>query len=142
PDAPIVAWWPGSGPDTPARDPLGKLAQRRITDSAAEANTVQALHERSQHYVDGDTALAWARLTDWRAQLLSALDLPPYEPVTAASVTGKSDSPSTELLAGWLAAYLDIPVQRNATIGAQGIVSVSLQRASGPIELHRPNGRT
>src|SRR5699024_9310122 len=63
PDAPIVAWWPGSGPDTPARDPLGKLAQRRITDSAAEANPVQALHERSQHYVDGDTDLAWARLT-------------------------------------------------------------------------------
>jgi len=92
-------------------------------------------------YVAGDTDLAWIRLTHWRAQLVSALDLPPYEKVTAATVTGEADSPSTELLAGWLAEYLKAPVKRVKTTGAQGIVSVTLQRRSGPVELNRPDGR-
>nr|MDQ3307506.1 glucose-6-phosphate dehydrogenase assembly protein OpcA [Actinomycetota bacterium] len=32
PDSPVVVWWPGRAPDEPAADPLGALAQRRITD--------------------------------------------------------------------------------------------------------------
>ena len=31
PDTPVVAWWPGSAPEVPAQDPLGRLAIRRIT---------------------------------------------------------------------------------------------------------------
>lgn len=141
PDAPIVTWWPGGGPKAPAEDPLGALAQRRITDSAAERNPVRALTTRAKHYVPGDTDLAWTRLTNWRAQLVAALDLPPYEKVTSAVVTGEADSPSTELLAGWLAEYLRVPVKRVKTTSAEGIASVSLERRSGPIELHRPDGR-
>ncbi|GAA1976162.1 glucose-6-phosphate dehydrogenase assembly protein OpcA [Amycolatopsis minnesotensis] len=141
PDAPIVTWWPGTGPKAPAKDPLGELAQRRITDSAAERNPIRALTTRSKSYVEGDTDLAWTRLTHWRAQLVSALDLPPYEKVQSATVTGEADSPSTELLAGWLAAYLKVPVKRVKTSSAQGIVSVSLERRSGTVELHRPDGR-
>lgn len=142
PDAPIVTWWPGAGPRNPSADPLGALAQRRITDSAAERNPVRALRARAEHYADGDTDLAWARLTLWRAQLVAALDLPPFEPVTSATVTGQSDSPSTELLAGWLLDYLQVPVRRmKAEEGQQGIVGVRLERASGPIELYRPDGR-
>lgn len=141
PDAPIVTWWPGTGPKAPAKDPLGELAQRRITDSAAERNPIKALTTRSKSYVEGDTDLAWTRLTHWRAQLVSALDLPPYEKVQSATVTGEADSPSTELLAGWLAAYLKVPVKRVKTSSAQGIVSVSLERRSGTVELHRPDGR-
>ena len=34
PDSPVVVWWPTEAPADPAEDPLGKLAQRRITDSA------------------------------------------------------------------------------------------------------------
>jgi glucose-6-phosphate dehydrogenase assembly protein OpcA len=34
PDCPVVAWWPGQAPTVPAADPIGKLAQRRITDEA------------------------------------------------------------------------------------------------------------
>ncbi|RBO71504.1 glucose-6-phosphate dehydrogenase assembly protein OpcA, partial [Microbacterium sp. H6] len=34
PDAPVVAWWPESAPVAPAQSPLGKIAQRRITDAA------------------------------------------------------------------------------------------------------------
>lgn len=142
PDAPIVAWWPFTGPSSPATDPLGRLAQRRITDSSAESNPVRTLRTRGRSYVAGDTDLAWTRLTHWRAQLVSALDLPPYEDVVSASVTGEGDSPSTELLAGWLAAYLDVPVKRVRTTAAQGIVSVSLQRRSGDVVLHRPDGQT
>jgi glucose-6-phosphate dehydrogenase assembly protein OpcA len=141
PDAPIVTWWPSTGPKAPAQDPLGELAQRRITDSAAERNPVRALTTRGKAYSAGDTDLAWTRLTNWRAQLVSALDLPPYEEVTSATVTGEADSPSTELLAAWLAAYLKVPVKRIKTSGAQGIVSVVLDRRSGPVELDRPDGK-
>ncbi|WP_199433127.1 glucose-6-phosphate dehydrogenase assembly protein OpcA [Qaidamihabitans albus] len=142
PDAPIVTWWPGGGPKAPAKDQLGQLAQRRITDSAAERNPIRALTARSRSYTDGDTDLAWTRLTNWRAQLVSALDLPPFDRITGASVTGEADSPSTELLAGWLAEYLKVPVKRVKTSSAQGIVSVAMERRSGTIELTRPDGRT
>lgn len=141
PDAPIVTWWPGAAPAEPATDPLGRIAQRRITDAAAESDPIAALHRRVASYTDGDTDLAWARLTHWRAQLVAALDLPPHEPVTAATVTGDSDSPSTDLLAGWLAHYLRVPVRREQATDGPGIVSVSLDRPSGPVELHRPDGK-
>ena len=141
PDAPIVTWWPGTGPKSPATDPLGELAQRRITDSAAEKSPVRALTTRAKAYVEGDSDLAWTRLTHWRAQLVSALDLPPFEKVTGATVTGEADSPSTELLAGWLAEYLKAPVKRVKSSGAAGIISVTLERRSGTVELHRPDGR-
>ena len=35
PDAPVVVWWPVNAPTDPAKDPLGALAQRRITDTYA-----------------------------------------------------------------------------------------------------------
>ena len=35
PDTPVVTWWPGMPPLVPAEDPMGTLAQRRITDAAA-----------------------------------------------------------------------------------------------------------
>ena len=35
PDSPVAVWWPADAPDDPAADPLGALAQRRITDAAA-----------------------------------------------------------------------------------------------------------
>ena len=103
PDAPIVAWWPFESPASPAKDPIGRLATRRITDAAAERNPTKALEARAKSYADGDTDLAWTRLTLWRALLAAALDLPPYEKVTAATVSGESDSPSADLLAAWLA---------------------------------------
>ena len=35
PDVPVVTWWPDNAPEIPAKHPLGALAQRRVTDSAA-----------------------------------------------------------------------------------------------------------
>ncbi|GLZ36962.1 glucose-6-phosphate dehydrogenase assembly protein OpcA [Actinokineospora sp. NBRC 105648] len=141
PDAPVVAWWPFEAPARPADDPIGRLAQRRITDSAADRNPIKALEVRQKHYADGDTDLAWTRLTLWRAVLAASLDLPPHEKVLSATVTGEGDSPSTDLLAGWLAARLRIPVKRAKAATGQGIVSVELDRRSGAVQLVRPDGK-
>ncbi|MPZ80414.1 MAG: glucose-6-phosphate dehydrogenase assembly protein OpcA [Actinophytocola sp.] len=140
PDAPVVAWWPFEAPAVPAKDPIGMLATRRITDAAASRNPTKALEARAKSYVDGDTDLAWTRLTLWRAVLASALDLPPYERVTAATVSGEGDSPSADLLAAWLAARLRLPVRRLKAPSGEGIVTVELERRSGTVELHRPDG--
>ncbi|WP_029149659.1 glucose-6-phosphate dehydrogenase assembly protein OpcA [Microbacterium indicum] len=141
PDAPVVVWWPDSVPDSPSADPLGRIAQRRITDSskqgAGAADRLQALDEV---YVPGDTDLAWTRLTRWREQLAAVLDQPPYEPVTAVEVRGASTSPSTALLAAWLGMALDVTVDwtyEDASDWDHGIHSVRLTRASGDILLER-----
>jgi glucose-6-phosphate dehydrogenase assembly protein OpcA len=140
-DAPVVAWWPFEAPPVPAKDPIGKLAQRRITDAAAERNPTKALDNRGKSYTDGDSDLAWARLTLWRALLAAALDLPPFERVTSAYVSGDANSPSADLLAGWLAARLNVPVRRGKVADCQGIVRVELERRSGSVVLYRPDGR-
>jgi glucose-6-phosphate dehydrogenase assembly protein OpcA len=80
-------------------------------------------------------------LTNWRAVLAAALDLPPYEKITAAAVTGEGDSPSTDLLAAWLSACLKIPVSRIKATNGEGIVQVTLERRSGKVELTRPDGK-
>ncbi|GAA3874696.1 glucose-6-phosphate dehydrogenase assembly protein OpcA [Saccharothrix violaceirubra] len=141
PDIPVVAWWPNEAPAVPAQDPIGQLAQRRITDAAAEKNPIKALEQRKASYTPGDTDLAWTRLTLWRAMLASAFDLPPYDKVTDAEVGGEGDSPSTDLLAAWLAAYLKVPVKRQRAAGGEGIVSVKLERRSGTVSLTRPDAR-
>ena len=141
PDTPVVAWWPHEAPAAPANDPIGQLAQRRITDAAAEKNPIRALDQRRAGYTPGDTDLAWTRLTLWRAMLASALDLPPHEKVTEAEVGGEADSPSTDLLAAWLAGALRVPVKRSKAARGEGIVDVRLVRRSGVVELVRPDGR-
>jgi glucose-6-phosphate dehydrogenase assembly protein OpcA len=141
PDCPVVAWWPGVAPTIPADDPIGKLAQRRITDSAASPQPIKALESRRTSYAGGDTDLAWSRLTPWRALLAAALDLPPYEDVEAVTVTGALDNPSADLLAGWLRSRLPVPVRRRASPPGGGISSAVLQRRSGPVELTRPDGK-
>jgi glucose-6-phosphate dehydrogenase assembly protein OpcA len=141
PDTPVVAWWPFASPAVPAKDPIGQLAHRRITDAANERNPAKALEHRRSVYTDGDTDLTWTRLTSWRALLAAALDLPPYEKVTGASVTGEGDSPSTDLLAAWLAVCLKIPVSRHKATSGEGIVRVVLERRGGRIELFRPDGK-
>ena len=140
PDTPVVAWWPGEPPAVPSQDPIGMLANRRITDASSSAHPSKALAQRHASYADGDTDLAWSRLTPWRALLASALDQPPFETVTGATVTGGAESPSSDLLAGWLAANMDVPVKR--VRGGEGIGSVQLDRRSGAIVLVRPQGTT
>lgn len=143
PDAPVVAWWPGEAPAKPSEDAVGRLAQRRITDALASRNPNRAFDQRRRDYAPGDTDLTWTRLTHWRAQLAAALDVPPYEPVTSAVVAGETVSPSTELLAGWLTAALGVKVKRSPSEpDAGGLSMVRLVRASGSVELSRPDGKT
>ena len=140
PDAPVVVWWPGDHPAIVSESPLGRIAQRRITDAASQADPRQSIVDQADTYEPGDTDFAWTRLTLWRAQLAAVLDQPPYEPVTAVEVSGSPDSPSTLLLAAWLRLQLQVPVGDDATTratGSSGIHGVKLVRASGPIELER-----
>src|SRR5690606_36706961 len=120
PDAPVVAWWPNEAPAAPAEDPVGRLATRRITDALAARNPMRAFEHRRANYVAGDTDLTWIRLTPWRALLATALAAPPYEPVTSAVVAGEAISPSTELLAGWLAVRLDAKAKRSPAASGPG----------------------
>jgi glucose-6-phosphate dehydrogenase assembly protein OpcA len=140
PDAPVVTWWPGEPPEDPGADPIGAMAQRRITDAATAGDPTGTLYRLAAAHRPGDTDFAWSRLTLWRGFLAAALDPDPDEPVTAATVTGAVDSPSTELLAAWLALALDCPVTRARTDAGTGIIGVRLERASGDIELVRPGG--
>ncbi len=140
PDSPLVAWWPGQAPTNPSQDPIGAMAQRRITDAAASPTPRKELQRRRDTYAVGDTDLAWTRLTKWRGLLAAALDQPPYEQVEHITVTGASDSPSTDLLAAWLAESLRCPVTRGRTTAGSGMAGVRLQRRSGPIDLMRSDG--
>ncbi len=138
-DSPIVAWWPANGPKEPSKDPIGVMAQRRVTDAAASTQAPRTVLRRlAEGYQDGDTDLAWSRITLWRGLLAAALDQPPYEPVTRATVVAATDSPSGDLLAGWLAVRLRCPVTIARARNRSGIISVRLERASGTVDLVRP----
>ncbi|MGB7448235.1 MAG: 6-phosphogluconolactonase [Ornithinimicrobium sp.] len=141
PDSPIVAWWPGEPPADVASSALGQLAHRRITDAAFCAKPSRQLKRRARHYANGDTDLTWTRITRWRALLAATLDYPPFEKVTGATVTGEAQCASADLLAGWLAAALDIPVLRARSQTGTGVVSVRLNRTGGPIDLARIEGQ-
>src|SRR4051812_823931 len=140
PDSPVVAWWPHGAPGDVSADAIGAMAQRRITDAAESRNPHKEMQRRAATYTPGDTDLAWTRITLWRGLLAAALDQPPYEPVVSATVTGGSDSPSTDLLAAWLSQTLKCPVTRAKTRAGTGMVSVRLERRGGDIDLVRPDG--
>ncbi len=142
PDSPVVGWWPCDAPTDLASDPVGAMCQRRINDSAVAKNPHAELKRRAKNYAPGDTDLAWSRITLWRALLAAALDQQPYEPVTGAVVVGGIDSSATDLLAGWLAEGLDVPVTRGRSPQGSGLISVRLDRPSGPLDLVRPEGTT
>lgn len=141
PDTPIVAWWPSTPPTHPSADPIGAMAQRRITESVRCTEPVRTLHTLADGYAPGDTDLSWGGLTLWRALLAAALDEPPAEPVLSARVVGAPEHPSVDLLAAWLRVSLGCPVTV-VNQGHGGVESVVLERDSGPISIARPEGST
>jgi len=140
PDSPVVAWWPKSAPADVSASAIGRMAQRRITDAAEVSNPQAEMQRRADTYQPGDTDLAWTRITLWRGLLAAALDQPPYEPVIAATVTGAGESPSVDLMAGWLAQALRCPVTRGRSSAGTGMTGVRLERRSGNIDIVRPRG--
>ncbi|MFF3351930.1 glucose-6-phosphate dehydrogenase assembly protein OpcA [Streptomyces sp. NPDC002917] len=138
PDAPVVVWWPEGAPEDPANDPLGALAQRRITDAYSAEHPSAELGVRAKSYTPGDTDLSWTRITPWRSMLAAALDQKPVE-VLSATVEGESENPSCELLAMWLSERLGVPVERTRSDGP-GLTAVRMQTKGGTIVLDRPDG--
>ena len=140
PDSPVAAWWPCDAPEDPATDPLGRLAQRRITDAASvHRGKGRAIHPQCSAYSPGNTDLAWTRITPWRALLAAALDQ--HQPkITGGSVTAERISPSAELLVAWLSDRLKVPIDRKNSRGP-GITEARLDTKDGPIVIARRDGR-
>jgi glucose-6-phosphate dehydrogenase assembly protein OpcA len=140
PDIPVVTWWPDLSPGIPSADPLGALAQRRVTDAAASDKPRQMLSALASGYLPGDTDLSWTRATPWRSLLAATLDQP-YAEMTSAMVSAEEQNPSADLIATWLASRLDVPVTREISAGP-GITEVTFGTEEGNITLSRPDGRT
>ncbi len=139
-DTPVVAFWPENAPLLPEDDPIGRHAQRRITDSSTAEDVDRELANRAAGYRPGDTDLAWTRLTPWRSVLASALDQP-TGPITAAAVSAEDGNPSAILLASWLHRRLKVPVTR-VTSGGPGITEVRIVTEAGDIVVSRTDGIT
>jgi glucose-6-phosphate dehydrogenase assembly protein OpcA len=140
PDSPVAIWWPTTAPADPAADPLGALAQRRITDSAAVSRgKATAMLTQCETYAPGNTDLSWTRLTPWRALLAAALDQHPLK-VTGARVVAERVSPSADLLVAWLTDRLKVEVTRGSSEGP-GITEVSMDTKEGAIRISRADGR-
>ena len=140
PDSPVAIWWPSDPPQDAAADPLGGLAQRRITDAAAATRgKSKAIHLQCATYAPGNTDLAWTRITPWRALLAAALDQQRLK-VTGGSVTAERISPSAELLVAWLSGRLKVRIERKGSNGP-GITEVRLDTREGPIVISRRDGR-
>ncbi|MBT2385903.1 glucose-6-phosphate dehydrogenase assembly protein OpcA [Streptomyces sp. ISL-11] len=138
PDAPVVVWWPVGSPVNPEKDPLGSLAQRRVTDTYAAEDPLAEVSARAAHYTPGDTDLAWTRITPWRSMIAAALDQQQVD-ILSAQVEGEGYNPSCELLGMWLADRLGVPVRRSVSDGP-GLTAVRLETRNGPIVLDRPDG--
>jgi glucose-6-phosphate dehydrogenase assembly protein OpcA len=139
PDVPVVTWWPDEAPASPHADPLGTVAQRRVTDAAAAEAPRDMLLTLAKAYHPGDTDLAWTRATPWRSLLAATLDQP-YPELLSGEVLAEPDNPTADLVAAWLGLRLGIEVQRGES-GGPGITEVSFETPEGMVALSRPDGR-
>lgn len=129
PDVPVVTWWYATPPERIAYDPLGVVAERRITDSAQATDPDGALRTRAEDYAPGDTDLAWTRITPWRATLAGAFDTAD-SPLKSAKITADPADPRATLLAGWIQARLGVK-PKIADAKGGGLASVDLNLESG-----------
>jgi glucose-6-phosphate dehydrogenase assembly protein OpcA len=135
PDSPVVAWWPRHGPTDPSSDPIGRLAQRRLTDAESGKAPVRTLKATARHYKPGDTDLTWTRLTPWRALLAAALDQSAGK-VTGGSVEFRPGNPVATLLVAWLESRLKVPITERRGDKEQ-ITEVVLHMGDGDVTIHR-----
>lgn len=134
-DTPVVAYWPGTCPEIPGEDAIGKHAQRRICDAASARDPIEELHRRARGYRPGDTDLAWTRLTPWRTALAGVLDQH-HGSLVSVRLEAEPGNPSAFLLEVWLRTRLKVPVSTQES-PAPGISSVSFETADGVIQIHR-----
>ena len=143
PDAPIVAWWAGQAPPSPADTTIGAMAHRRITDATGCANPLVAIRDRAETYRPGDGDLTWARVTLWRAVLAGAMDVvvsrDGMPAVASVEVHGSVDSPSVDLLGAWLAWAMHTST-RIRRVPEHGVSAVRIVFADGnELLLERPS---
>lgn len=138
PEAPVFTWWVQEAPKNPSKSGLGKVSSRRITNANATRNPVASLTALAQNRQLGDTDLTWAGITIWRSQLAALLNEAPHEKVTSVEVHGNSNRGGSNLLAGWLALRLGVPVHLEHCDSA-GIYSVAMHRESGALSITRPH---
>jgi glucose-6-phosphate dehydrogenase assembly protein OpcA len=131
PDTPVVTWWPGIPPQVPSGNPLGGLAQRRITDAAAATAPHDCLASLAAHYCPGDTDLSWTRA--------ATLDQP-HGVITGGRIEAEKGNPSAELIAAWLSVRLGVPFGNEVSDGP-GVTAVIFETSDGEISLTRPDGR-
>jgi glucose-6-phosphate dehydrogenase assembly protein OpcA len=139
PDTPVVTWWPGAPPTVPAEEPLGTLAQRRITDAASADAPHGVLATLAAGYQPGDTDLSWTRATPWRSLLAATMDQP-SGPVVGGTVSAEAGNPTAELIAAWLSRAFGVPVLTEPSAGP-GITEVRFATTDGEITIARPDGR-
>jgi len=143
PDAPVVTWWHYAPPEAIATDPLGVLADRRVTDCSLAADPIAALRGRAADFAPGDTDLAWTRTTPWRSLLASAFDASSAR-ARSAHVAAEEGNPTASLLAGWLSHRLGVETDLRPSSGP-GITEVSVGLLVGEDErslrISRPDGR-
>jgi glucose-6-phosphate dehydrogenase assembly protein OpcA len=126
PDVPVVTWWRCCPPDRIAYDPLGVVAERRITDTTQSDDPIAALEVRAEDYAPGDTDLAWTRITPWRTLIAGVFDAA-LAAATHVTITAPEKDPSAALLSGWLTARLGIrPELRPVSAPSMRGLSVSL----------------
>jgi glucose-6-phosphate dehydrogenase assembly protein OpcA len=123
PDVPVVTWWPDESPEDPSASPLGALAQRRVTDSAAADDARAVLARLAKAYTPGDTDFGWTRATPWRSVIAATLDQQ-VPAVSSADVAAEAGNPTADLIAAWLGSRLGIPVTRTDSAGP-GITEVT-----------------
>lgn len=145
PDTPIVAYWVGATPENPSAEPVGRMAQRRITDLISAITDTESSHKARDcfaalgaNYRPGDTDLSWARITTWRALIAAELD-GASSALQSIEVYGAPDRPSMYLLGGWLRARLGIPVHVHESSRIH-ITELDLNFADGPVRITRPEG--
>jgi glucose-6-phosphate dehydrogenase assembly protein OpcA len=140
PDVPVVTWWRCAPPDGIAYDPLGVVAERRITDTTKADDPLAALRIRAEDYAPGDTDLAWTRITPWRTLVASVFDASHSLP-TKVTIDAPPRDPSAALMGGWLSSHLGItPVMR--PVSAPNMRGVTMEMTDGgTVKIDREDAR-
>jgi glucose-6-phosphate dehydrogenase assembly protein OpcA len=138
---PTIIWWRGGPPEE--LDGVAPLADRLILD----AEDAVPLWQRTPPLFERTalTDLRWARLTRWRVAMAQFFDLPlmldAARSFTRLSVAG-ADRPQCALLAGWLAAALDVgpDFAVDLSSGTQPLETVTVEGPDATISLQLPPG--
>jgi glucose-6-phosphate dehydrogenase assembly protein OpcA len=139
PDVPVVTWWSCCPPERIAYDPLGVVAERRITDTTETDDPLEALRVRAEDYAPGDTDLAWTRITPWRTLVAGVFDATHAVP-TSVRISAPEKDPSAALLGGWLSTRVGVRPQLVPVTGSN-IRAVSMELSDGgTVDVTRENG--